>query len=202
MAIINSIIPKQNFELVRDQIGRILRDELDNQADGYGVNEDLVVKKVYKERDIPFNSGETPAVNVMVDRVDYELQSQVRTEGMHRFLIEVTVEGRGNNDTGGDTKAMVKCQRLVGVVRAILMNPKYVRLGFEPGFIMNRHVQSIEFGKPIRQDSAHTVMGRIALMVKMSETTELSTPTVAAGFFTGVRIEETDLGYLFVSYNS
>lgn len=198
---INTTIPEQNFELVRDQIGRLLRDELDNQSQGYATNADLLCN-VYKERDIPFSSGEKSAVNVMFDRVDYELQSQTRTEGMHRYLIEVTAEGKGNNDTGGDTKSMVKCQRIVGVIRAIIMNPKYVRLGFDPGFIMNRHIQSIEFGKPIRQDSAHTVMGRIALMVKMSETTELSIPTVAAGFFTGVRIEETEQGYLFVSYNT
>lgn len=196
--LIFTTIPQQNFEHVMNRIGEILRDELDNQA-SYGNNTDFECS-VYRERDIPFNTGETPAVNIMFDRVDYELQSQTRTEGLYRFIIEVTRNAKGNNDTAGDTLAMIKCQRLVGVIRAIIMNPKYVRLGFDPGFIMNRHIQNIEFGKPIRQDSSHMVMGRITMVVKMMETTELSTPTVAAGYFTGVRIEETDKGYLFVSY--
>jgi hypothetical protein len=195
--LINTTIGQQNFELVLDRIGEILTDELAYQET---YNTDLQVK-VFKERDIPFNNGEEPMVNVMMERVDYEMQTVIQHDGLHRYVIEATRQGKGDATRGGDTVAMTKVQRLAGVIRAILMNPKYKTLGFTPGFIKNRHIQSIEFGKPIRQDSAHTVMARIVLAVSFVELTELSIPTVMVGYWTGVTIEETDKGYLFIAYN-
>ena len=190
-------IGRQNFELVLDRIGEILRDELEYQSE---YNEDCECN-VWKERDVPYNHGEPVMVNVMMDRADYDFQSQQQHDGVHRYIIEATRSGKGDGDTGGDTVAMTKVQGLAGVIRAILMNPKYVRLGYAAGFIKNRHIASMEFGKPIRQDSGHTVMARITLSVAFVETTELSVPVLSVGNWTGVRIELTDLGYLFIAYN-
>ena len=195
--LINSQIGQQNFELVLDRIGSILRDELGYQET---YNEDCECE-VYKERDIPFNHGEPTMVNVMMERVDYTMQTQIQHDGDHRYIIEVTRGGKGDGQSKGDTLAMTKCQRLAGVIRAILMNPSYTRLGYEAGFIKNRHIASMEFGKPIRQDSGHIVMARIILSVSFIETTALQTPVTAVGYWTGVRIEETEKGYLYISYN-
>lgn len=198
---IATVIGRQNYELVLDRIGEILTEELNGQD--YN-NSDLNVT-VFKERDIPYNTGEgggKPMVNVMFERVDYDYQTAIQSDGLCRYVIECTRQGKGNPSEGGDTVAMTKIQRLAGVIRAILMNPKYKTLGYEPGFIKNRHIQSIEFGKPIRQDSAHTVMARLVLAVSFREVTELGVPALMVGYWTGVRIEETERGYLFVSYNS
>lgn len=195
--LINSQIGQQNFELVLNRIGEILRDELQYQAE---YNDDCECE-IFKERDIPFNHGEPTMVNIMLERVDYAMQTQIQHDGDHRYVIEVTRGGKGNGQDKGDTLAMLKCHRLAGVIRAILMNPIYTRLGYAPGFIKNRHIANMEFGKPIRQDAAHIVMSRITLAVSFIETTALQTPTIAVGYWTGVRIEETEKGYLFISYN-
>lgn len=197
MNLIHTTIGQQNFERVLERIGVILTDELQYQST---YRPELTVE-VYKERDIPYNHEEPTMVNVMMERVDYSLQTVAQHDGLHRYIIEATMGGKGNATEGGDTVGMTKVQRLAGVMRAILMNPKYKTLGFAAPFIKNRHIQSMEFGKPIRQDTAHTVMARIVLAVDFVETTEFTIPETMVGYWTGVRLEETDKGYLFIAYN-
>ncbi len=47
-----------------------------------------------------------------------------------------------------------------------------------------------------------TADSKFLLMVDMVETTELGTPLPMNGYWTGVRIEETENGYLYIAYNS
>ena len=193
MSVINGVIPQQNFEIVHDRIGAILLEELDNQV-VLSYNTDLQVE-IYKERDLPFGQGELPALNVMMERGEYSGQDMQKQDGMYRFIVEGTFEAKGDDEKNGDTIAMNKLQRLLGVCRAILMDPKYKTLGFAPPFIQNRHIENIYFGRPVRQDGGHTVIGRLTLMVKVAETTELIVPNLIQGFDTTVKLHLTEQGY-------
>ena len=196
MSHINSLIDEQNFELIRDRIGEILSDELNYQAD-YVKECDVAV---WRERDVPFSQGEPPAVNVSLFEGDPELQTLIKQDWDYKFYIDHTRQGKGTDDKLGDERAMVACQRVMGIIRSIMMNPKYITLGFEPGFIKHRRIGKIEFGKPVRQDTSHTVLGRLTFCVKCIETTPLVTPRVAASFLTSVRLGLTDKGYLWANY--
>lgn len=62
MAQINTIIPVQNFELIRDRIALILATEINNQFVLSG-NEDINCY-VWLERSTPFDKIENPIINV------------------------------------------------------------------------------------------------------------------------------------------
>lgn len=189
-------IPRQNFEIIHDRIGEILVGELDFQAANY--NTDLENLVIYKERDIPFHPSEMPSVNVTLFRGEFEMQTLIQHNGRYQYAIEGYFQGKGSDDVAGDTVGMIKLQRLMGTIRAIIMNPKYRTLGFDNPLIINRHLESIEFGKPVRQDSSHTVMARMVLVVSVPETTEYVDAINAAGFNTDVKLNLTEKGYIWV----
>ncbi len=197
MAQIDGIIPQQSFEIVHNRIGAILTTELENQV-LLTMDYDLEVD-IYKERDIPLNEGEFKCVNVILERDDFSGQHQGQTNGTCRYVIEVTVDGKSRNNTLGDTIAMNRCQKIIGKIRGILEDPKYKTLGFAPPFIWNRHVENVYFGKPIKQDTKHVVMGRVTFVVKMSETSDLIDNLVTLyENLTTVKLELTDKGYIWI----
>lgn len=202
---IESAIGRQQFELIHDQIGAILRSEIDNQyilsydSDLLDQRGDLI--SIWKERDIPFNDSEIPAINICFDRAEFDMRTLVQHDGIYRYLIEIQSQGETQNDnTLGDTIAMTRVQKIMGLCRAILMNPEYVIMGFVPGLIKRRYVENMFFGKPIRQDSSHTCMGRMTLVVEAVETSPFNEGMLAQGITTSVRLYNTDSGYKYVSY--
>lgn len=196
MSVIVGVIPPRAFELVRDRICEILADEISNQAN-LASDADLEEVIVWKERFIPFNQSEMPAVNVSFASGVLSGQTQKNTDGTYTYFIDVFTKALGDDDERGDTKATLKLHKIIGVCQGILENSRYRTLGFTPPFISHRHCENISISDPGRQDTANSIMGRISLIVKVPESMELVTPTLIGGNNTTVKLYSTDLGYFY-----
>lgn len=196
MSVINTQIPTQSFELVRNRIAEILLDELSNQYD-LSYDDGIDVTEVSVERFVPFDITELPAVNVMLSRGMLTSHSAIHSDGTYTFYIDIHHSGKTTDENRGDTLAMVKVQRLAGMCRAILEDTRYKTLGFTPPFIMNRHVEDINFDVGNDQDMHNAVMARITFMVRVNENVPVITPTLLAGYETSVKLSTTDKGYIF-----
>lgn len=199
-AIITDIIASQAFEVVRDRIGTIIKEEVENQ---YALsNEPALNATIWNERFVPFDKEEIPAVNVMFDRMDFSQQDQRQTNGTCIYYIDCYTNSKSSDTDRGDVKAKVKLHRLLGVCRAILEDPKYKRLGFNSiPLIMNRKVSSIGIAPPDHNDGLSSVMGRLVFEVKLPETTAFIEPTALADFETTIKLVLTDKGYRYVGPN-
>lgn len=199
MSIINLPIKPQAFEVVRDRIGRILADELYNQ---WLLTYDPDFKaKVWVERFLQFDKTEVPAVNVMLAQGDYGGQTAIQSDGTYRYFVDVYMSAKAGADGPGDVKALIRLHKVMGKCRAIIMDPRYITLGFlrPPGFIMNRHFESIQIQNPNERehDADNNVMGRLILSVKVPEATDNVVPGNIQEFVTNVRLGLTDQGYLW-----
>lgn len=192
------LIPQQVFEAIHNRLGEILTDELEKQA--ILANNVSLKFPIFKERDIPFSDSELPAMNIMFDESEYDMQTQVQHTGDYQFIIELTANGKSSDDTLGDTLTMNQVQKVLGICREIIMNPKYTTLGFPKPLIENRKVIGMRFGKPVRQDSSHTILGRMMVRVKAVESAQLNTANLIGGIDTTVYLYETDKGYQWKSY--
>lgn len=203
MAIINTQIPQQNFELVLERIGEILANELANQFVLYpepmALLENLVV---WRNRYVPYDKSEMPSVNVSLGSGQYGGQTVKSDDGTYLYNIDVFTNAKGDDDKAGDQHAIDKLHRIMGICRAILRNPKFKTLGYEPGLIMGvPHVDSIQFATPDPDDTARNVMGRLIFTVKMPETTELIEANLIYGYDTVVKLTETEKGFKWVGGN-
>lgn len=198
MSVINKPIKPQAFEIVRDRIGRILADELNNQGQ-ISYDKDLMRVKVWMERFLQFDKTEVPAINVMLAQGDYSGQTAIQHDGTYRYFIDCYFGAKAGTDGPGDVKAMFKLHKLLGVCRAIIMDPRYITLGFATpkGFIMNRHFESLNIQNPNERehDADNNVMGRLTLSVKVPEASDPITFTNIKEFVTNVKLDETDKGY-------
>jgi len=194
---INGIIATSSFELVRDQIGAILADEISNQFT-LSAEEALNLSGVFIERVVPFDKTEMPAVNVSVARLDLDGQVAVNTDNNATYNIDCYQAAKSGDGVQGDVLSRFQLFRLMAVVRSILEDPQYITLDFARPFIMNRHVVSIEPAPAIDQDGINTAMGRVVLSVKVAENTDLVPTTILGRSDTTVKLELTDKGYRFI----
>lgn len=192
------LIPQQVFEAIHNRIGEILTAELEKQSILAG--DATLIFPVFKERDIPFNDSELPAMNIMFDESEYDMQTQVQHTGDYQFVIELVANGKSNDEKFGDTLTMNQVQKVLGICREIIMNPKFTTLGFPKPLIENRKVIGMRFGKPVRQDSSHTILGRMMMRVKAVESAQLNTAALIQGIDTTVFLYETENGYQWKSY--
>lgn len=197
MSRIQALIPPQAFELVRDRIGEILTDELENQVLHYG-NYDCDVD-VYKERGVPLNLSELPMITVAFANGTYDGQTVIQSDGTYTFFIDGYYAAKTSEGGPADTMAMTKLNRLLGVCRAILDDAQYLWLGFEPPFIMSRHVSGIAILDPLTSSMPNMVMGRLTITVKVPELGYDYVPSLIEGYETMVRINTTDQGYKYQS---
>jgi len=193
---LTGIIPQQSFELVRDRIGSILGTEVLNQFT-LSANSALDAD-IWIERFVPFGHEELPAINVNFDSGNFSSHDQVQADGGYRFNIDCYSSAKTSSSKDGDSLAIINLHRLIGVCRAILENSVYKTLGFNAPFVMNRHIESMQIADPGKQDAASTVMGRLVMNVRLPETTELLSPTDLNSYYTTVKLEETENGYLYI----
>ena len=200
MAQIKEIIPAQYFEVIRNRIAEILTDELDNQV-VLTYDADLEAT-VYVDRFVPFDHTDTPAVNISFAEGKYDNQTVVDVDGTYVFFIDAFTRANTTNSDRGDKLAMFKLHKLLGVCRAIIQNPIYKTLGFEPPFIMSRQISNISIAAPQKEgDALSVVMGRLILTIVAPEDTQLLTAKLIAGFDTQVKLSLTDKGYIFSGDN-
>ncbi len=210
---IPSIIPQQNFELIRDRIGLIIFQELESQFDLTGNPElakppfsagqypDSLV--VFIDRIVPFDEAELPCVNVSYNGAPYDSNNPMWSDGLNSFFIDVYVKAKANEDgdeTNADTLAAIKLASILGKIRFILRYSDYKTLGFAPGFIGNTKVASINMLGPLKnnQDANCGLVGRIVFEVKAIEPVTPIEPRNASNFLTTVKLSTTDKGYVYI----
>lgn len=193
-ALITSIIPVQNYELIRDRIGLILATELANQQILIEADSgEFVAPTVWIDRYVPFDKTEMPAVNVAFGNGEYSNQNQISAEGVYTYFIDCYTNADTEDDTDGYTLSMAKLDRIMGMIRYILSSPFYATLNFPRGFILNRTIQSMGvFTKQDVQDALSDSVGRILFTVRAVETQNGQT---------GVALEETGTTFKLGSTN-
>ena len=78
---ITQAIPPQAFEIIRNRIGLILAEEIDNQSIlTYDPDLDLTV---WVERTVPFDKTELPSVNVSLARGSYDSKTYRETDSTY-----------------------------------------------------------------------------------------------------------------------
>lgn len=199
MSLINGKIGKQNFELIGVQLGAILTDEVKNQSVLHD-DSDLDAS-VWYERFVPLHHTEMPSVNVALARGSYAGQTVIQTDGKYTYHIDVHTSSLAQDGKDADGIAMAKLQRLLGICRAIIEDPKYKTLGFAAPRIKSRHVTEIIIAEPDADDTASCVRGRLLVVVEAPENHELLTPVLIGGNDTVVKLEETEKGYKYIFNN-
>ncbi|HTH58248.1 MAG TPA: hypothetical protein VL728_19515 [Cyclobacteriaceae bacterium] len=198
MAKINGQIQVASFEIIRDQIGAILADEINNQFSVLS-NQPKLNAKVWVERFIDFDQDELPAINICLGNGKYDEMPQLQKQGngVYHYQIQVYNKAKSNPDNA-DKDSMLNLQRLVGAIRSIIMNPVYVTLGFDAPFIANRQLTDFAIADPQNgKDTEMVVMAVSRLIVKAPEYYNLVAPVPLQDSATTVKLSDTDKGYFF-----
>ena len=198
MAKLTALIPNQRFEIIRDRIGEILAEELANQEALDGP----VAPAVYVSRAIPPDETDYPMINISLTKGDYSGKTQSQADGNYVYNIDVYTASPTTPEGRGDQLAAQKLQRYVGMIRAILENPVYRTLDYAPPFMCEGYVSGFEIADPqaLLQDSdaQNSTVGRLQYAVRVPEYVQLKTAPPIAANLTGVKLELTDKGYLYV----
>lgn len=199
---LSNIIPSQNFELIRDAIGRVLAAELANQKTLQG--DDGIDINIFLERTCPLDKEELPALNIIYADTEFTEEPTVFTSlGDNKYLIECYVNSASDSTSDGDKKAAVKLAGIMGMIRAILMNSRYLYLDFTEKFIQARKVKTIARTQPrISNDALNTISGTVEVHYMAEEVTELETGTVEGYLETVVKLSNTEKGYKYVIENT
>ena len=185
---IQTLIDKQDsFEIIRDQVAAILVTEVASQkslAVAAGKDEVLWDFKVYTERSNPWEtylndiSALTPIVNVWYDNSNFtESQSNIvekqATEGIFNidcYGVANSSDNQAGGHNPGDQEAAFAVQRVLRLIRNILMSAEYTYLGLR-GLVWQRWPQTITMFQP-QQDRGNVrpvIAARIGFKVKFNE---------------------------------
>lgn len=199
MAELTTIIPQHKFEHIRDRIGAILAVEISNQVqlmnnDSPPQDGDVYNATVWVERFIPFDKTELPAINVSLIEGTYDNEDVRSSQGTYNYAVDVHVSSKSGNGSAADKRAALIAQRLVGMCRAIIKNPKHRTLGFTPPYCYGVTVRKFEFGNE-SQDALSSVVGRLTVEVKAPECVELVDGVELLHHSTTVKLYETEKGF-------
>lgn len=197
--IVNQIQPRA-FELIRDRIFVVLSEEMVQQAT---FTSELTGINMFKERFIPFQASDMPAINVALTRGNFDNFTALKKDGHYSFNIDVYTRAKTTDASVGDTASAVFMQRILGVCNAILSDVKYNTLGFDKPFISRVHVDEIQIAEPQRNNDAESIIqGRLTFIVRVPENVETLIANVIDGMDTQVLMSETQLGYVFTGEGS
>lgn len=196
--LIDSAIPQQNLELIRDRIGGILLCEIQNQHDNFDLPDTLTPSNVWIERFVDVDDEEFPFMAVRLHDGTYLDKDGMPTKdsggqsvGTYGYCVDI-VTGRASTDTvGGDEQATYDLHRMIGMVRAIIDDTRYLSLGFDnkaDGInIRNVHVKNFLINIP--QNTINTtdfIWGKIYVEVVCTE--EVALPQPVDMQFAGVTV--------------
>jgi hypothetical protein len=188
--ILELIDKKDNFENVRDEIAAILAVEKENQkvlAAADGQDPDLWNFDVYAERSSPWELVEdsegkiiadTPLVNVFFDSASSNASGSNNIEQQlmeGTFTIDCVAamthrKAEGESLQHADELAAKEAQRIIRLVRNILMAGSYTYLGMR-GVVLSREIQNIAMFQPQINDrpAEHVMVARLQLKVQYYE---------------------------------
>ncbi len=199
--ITDEILP-QNFEIIRDRIVLILTTELAGQFVITGNEENNATVEL--EKGNPVDAGETPLVDVSIERAQFDGHTAISTDDTVIYSIDCYHKAKSTIGTQGDISSNLKLERLMGICRAILENPIYKQLDFDDpelpspsNPINHRKFVAMEINRAQKPDAANAVMGRLSFSVKVQEQTQLLLGLPLAGSDTKVKLGLTDKGYTY-----
>ncbi len=194
---ITEIIGPQGYEVIRDQIGIVLTEELAHQQ-AMTYDEDLNAK-IFVERFIPVSHEECPVINISLSSGEFDGYTQVNHHATYVFDIDVYTSRATSIDGRGDVLSVKESHRLIGICKAILLNPIYYMLGFEPGFIENKPFFSdLKIGVPNLAESESVVLSRAKLIVRcVEDSIVINNAIQLCQSNTSVKIGLTDKGYAY-----
>ena len=198
---ISQAIPKQNFEVIRDQIGAILAAELVNQHLLDNTFPDFT-GKVYVERFTPVDQSEVPIVNVSISKGEFDNMTKLKANGDYMYNIDVYANATTNDSAlSGDVGAAMLLQRIMGVIRGILRHPNYSsNLGLTPGVVHGTNLMRFFVAdRNNAKDSLNDIVGRMQFNVKSFEQELQNTPAGSAIGTTTFYLQQTNKGYVFIT---
>lgn len=186
MQVIESIIGKQNYELVRDRIYNIIVENIANQLllNSDPFDQKALDCKIENERFIAIDKSDFPLINVSLARGSYEGKIAPTVNGTYTYNVDVYHIEISDQDEYFDQKASKLLQRTLGVIRAILENPIYKTLLFATPSISRLRVADLTIIDPNtmqNQDGAGVIWGRLSFEVVVSESVKLLDAIPIAG---------------------
>lgn len=202
MAKLTQIIPAANFETVGTRIGLVLATELDYQQE-LNPNADTS-PTVWKDRAVPFNYEELPAINICLATGEYSNKDQTQADGAYSYMVDIyakaasTLDEEADTIEHGDKLAYSHLQRMIAMCRAILENPQYRTLDFTPPSLKRVMVQGFEIGDIKPEDANYSVRARLRFEVHVPEYVELKEGLPLTSHYTNILLHDTDKGYRYV----
>ena len=198
--LITNIIPQQGFEIVRNLIGSVLKTELENQKLLASTTPNPIdfPLNIYVGRSTPFNQSEQVMINVSLDSVTAQNNSEASQHNETSFFIHVYVRSKETTDKKGGENATLLRDRFVGLIRYILQDTHYKELGlpFGNGVIMGTYLNGFENYEPEnKQDGSFIKMSTINYMVRINESQSLWEGILASELFTKLTLGNTDQGF-------
>jgi len=191
-SIITDKIQKQGFELVLDQLGIIVLEELTNQKKLCNLDYDF---EVYLERQEPTDKSEDVVISIGFDSANYSNKNQATTEGLTTYFIDIFTSGIESTNESGDDNSRIKSSRFLGMIRSILSSTKYKTLGFQYGLIGGTMVDSLQnqlrYGNG---DGSFFKFARITFTVRIQENSEMWNGIELLGNDTDIKLSSTDKG--------
>ncbi|QHJ82254.1 MAG: hypothetical protein [Caudoviricetes sp.] len=197
---ITSIIPKQNFETVREQIGAILLIELENQKTLQGFSYPI---NVYSEYSGGIGIEDEVNINVSLSSSNFGGKTQKDAQGNTVFNIDIFSNAKETANKTGSEISAGRIGKFLGMIRFILSHTEYKTLGFELGFIGGTYFESFEFTEQnyFPQDGANVKMCRITFSARLQENQTMSPINILEGNETNVKLELTEKGYKYKFIN-
>lgn len=129
---------------------------------------------VYLERFVRFDDNELNAINISWDRSFLGHGSQGSNQkSKSRIDIQVNTMSKGTPETRGDLLSSFTMQRMLGIIRSILMHRLYVTLDLTPGIIERRWVSDMNNYRPLEAASKvnvdNIITGSNSLDVEFNE---------------------------------
>lgn len=197
MSKINIPIPSSSFELIRDRIATILKDELSNQ---YMISnyDDSIDAEVLIEAINPEDKEELPVVNVSLAADKFSLKDYAgEVKGSIVYNIDVYTNAKTDENAYGDYKSARALQRMLAFCRYILENPVYKTLGYTPPFIQRVYISDMNIANKGRNDALNSMMGRLTFNVEVNENVTLLNAQLIDGFDTTVKLANSSKGYFW-----
>lgn len=192
-AIIEEIIPIQNFEFVLNKIGVILLEEITNQKAIQPINSDFAV---YIERQEPYSKEEDVVISVSCNSISYAGFNTKDLQGDTVFFVDIYCGGVESSTLSGNSDARIKIHKYVGMIRYILSSAKYLTLGFPMGFIGGKYLKSVQFDDNYgNQDGSFIRFARLTFNVRIQENQLNWDGTPLDGNDTQIKLNSTNKGF-------
>jgi hypothetical protein len=193
--LITGAIPKQGFELCRDQVGMIILTELTQQKIIQGSDFPEVIN-VLSESLTPFDSADQIAMNVQLASSGYSQFTQIDAQGKTIYLVDFYTSGTSSVDSA------TRRDKFLGMVGFIFRSAYYRTLGLAPGLIGGVYVESFMIGETKKEDSDFTSFAQMQISVRIQEEAQGWPGVALAQNNSGITLNLTDKGFKYQFTNS